>query len=105
MGKLKDVVAEGDPLDPISIVAFANDNAAFRVVQQGFNSNGLQPAFQTLMRRRYTYSYEPDGYAAFSYLDSQDGLTLLSITELHSDLPILNIDSWGAQLTISRGAA
>jgi len=104
MGQLKDVVADGDPLDPISIVAFANDNDAFKFVQQGYMENGLQPAFQTLIRRGQTYKYEADGYAVFSFFDNQGNRILLSITELHSDLPILNLGSWGGQLTISRGA-
>jgi hypothetical protein len=102
MGKLKDVVAKGDPLDPISIVAFANDNDAFKFVQQGFSTNGLQPAFNTTMRIGDTYTYGGSPYAVFSYFEN--GLvSLLSITQLNADLPILDIGSWGAQITISRG--
>jgi hypothetical protein len=101
MGQLIDGVAKGDPLDPISIVAFANDNDAFKFVQQGFQLNGLTPVFQTQMRINDQFNYDRDGFAVFSYFNN-GVVNLLSITELHSDLLPLKIGSYGAQLTLSR---
>jgi hypothetical protein len=103
MGKLIDGVAKGDPLDPLLIVQFANDNDAFKFVQQGFQLNGLTPLFQTQMRINDQFEYNTDGFAVFSYPNG-GVVSLLSITELHSDVLPLKVGSFGTQLTISRAS-
>jgi hypothetical protein len=102
MGKLTDVVAKGDPLDPVSVVGFASDDEAMKFVEQGFSLNGLHPTFSAKLTRDASINYEGAPYAVFSYFDTSGVISLLSIIQLNGDLPNLNLGSWGAQMTLSR---
>lgn len=103
MCTLTNVRDRGDAYPTFFVIGFTTPEEAFTFVQNDYSSKGLTPALKrTLLTYGQSVECNTYMYVVFYAQDKSGDWALMGIVQIASDLPALNIGSWGSQLLIEK---
>jgi hypothetical protein len=99
-GTITNAVHPGDPVQQTTVVGFVSLQDALKFVANDFQIGGLEPRFNTVLKRGDSTRFAGANYLVFYYLDAEQKPALLSIARCHGDLHLV-FGSCGFQFLLS----